>query len=126
MKCAANFRFIARKALKGRWLIAVLTGFVASLIGATIAKDGAGAGISNIYNFDRDINIEEYLNYEVVKIILVAMSVLLIIAAIELIINLVIGGAGKLGYAKFNLKLIDRKEARFEDLFSQKAIFYRE
>ena len=40
-------------------------------------------------------------------------------AVISIIISLIIGGAGKLGYARFNLNLVDGKEARFEDLFSQ-------
>lgn len=38
---------------------------------------------------------------------------------IWLIITIVIGGAGKLGYAIFNLKLVDNKEVEFKDLFSQ-------
>ncbi len=118
MKLAADFRYIAREALKGRWLIAVLTGFVASLIGATLAEGGGGGGISYSNN-DSGINLFEHLNAEVVRIILAVLSVVLVIAVIELIITLIIGGAGKLGYAKFNLNLIDRKEARFEDLFSQ-------
>lgn len=37
MKYAADFRYIARKALRGKWLIAVVVGLVASLLG------GAGA-----------------------------------------------------------------------------------
>ena len=37
MKYAADFRYIAREALRGKWLIAVVVGLVASLLG------GAGA-----------------------------------------------------------------------------------
>ena len=33
MKLAADFRAIARNALKGKWPVAVLTGFLASLMG---------------------------------------------------------------------------------------------
>ena len=33
--------------------------------------------------------------------------------------NLIVSGAGKLGYAIFNLNLVDGKEARVSDLFSQ-------
>ena len=39
MKYAADFRYIAREALRGKWLIAVLTAFVASLILVTIVGD---------------------------------------------------------------------------------------
>ena len=44
---------------------------------------------------------------------------LIVALVIWLIITIVIGGAGKLGYAIFNLKLMDNKEAEFKDLFSQ-------
>ena len=33
MKYAADFRYIAREALRGKWLIAVVVGLVASLLG---------------------------------------------------------------------------------------------
>ena len=39
MKYAADFRYIAREALRSKWLIAVLTAFVASLILVTIVGD---------------------------------------------------------------------------------------
>ena len=39
MKYAADFRYIACEALRGKWLIAVLTAFVASLILVTIVGD---------------------------------------------------------------------------------------
>ena len=38
---------------------------------------------------------------------------------IWLIITIVISGAGKLGYAVFNLKLVDNKDVAVSDLFSQ-------
>ena len=38
---------------------------------------------------------------------------------IWLIVTVVISGAGKLGYATFNLNLVDGKDAAFTDLFSQ-------
>ena len=43
MKYEADFRAIARDALRGKWPIAVLTGFVASLLGAGIASGGGGS-----------------------------------------------------------------------------------
>ena len=46
MKYAEDFRTIARDALRGKWPTAVLTGFIASLMGACIATAGDG-GNSN-------------------------------------------------------------------------------
>ena len=57
MKYAADFRYIAREALRGKWLIAVLTAFVASLIGAQIASGGGGGGSNNNNNNNSGINL---------------------------------------------------------------------
>ena len=39
MKYAADFRYIAREALRGKWLIAVVVGLVASLLGGAGPAD---------------------------------------------------------------------------------------
>ena len=38
MKCAAAFRSLARNALSGRWAIAIITGLIASLLGAVASN----------------------------------------------------------------------------------------
>ena len=117
MKCAADFRANARYALRGRWPVAILTGFVASLIGANIVNNGGGSSNSNndsTGTIFRDLEVTEFwLQFR--TLIIVAIAVLVI----WLIITIVIGGAGKLGYATFNLKLVDKKNAALADLFSQ-------
>lgn len=117
MKCAADFRADARAALRGRWPIAILTGFVASLIGAGIATGGGGSSNSNSDSTGaviRDFQATEFwLQF---RTLIIAAIVVLVI---WLIITIIIGGAGKLGYAIFNLKLVDNKDAAFSDLFSQ-------
>ena len=117
MKYAADFRADAREALRGRWPIAILTGFVASLIGAHIATSGGGSSNSNNDSTRavvRDFQATEFwLQY---RTLIIAAIVLLVI---WLIVTIVIGGAGKLGYATFNLKLVDNKDVALADLFSQ-------
>ena len=117
MKYAADFRADAREALRGRWPVAILTGFVASLIGAHIATSGGGSSNSNNDSTRavvRDFQATEFwLQY---RTIIIAAIVLLVI---WLIVTIVIGGAGKLGYATFNLKLVDNKDVALADLFSQ-------
>ena len=117
MKYAADFRADAREALRGRWPIAILTGFVASLIGAHIATSGGGSSNSNNNSTRavvRDFQATEFwLQY---RTLIIAAIVLLVI---WLIVTIVIGGAGKLGYATFNLKLVDNKDVALADLFSQ-------
>ena len=53
MKYAADFREIARNALRGKWKIAVLTGFLASLMGGTLISGGGSSGSSSGSNLGR-------------------------------------------------------------------------
>lgn len=117
MKTSADFRAIARSALSGKWLTAVLTAFVASLIGAQIAGGGGGSSSSSSES-DGDF-LRQYLTPDVLKLLQAALAALFVYAIIMFIVTLVIGGAGKLGYARFNLNLIDDKDAKLTDLFSQ-------
>lgn len=119
MKYAADFRTEARDALRGRWPIAVLTGFVASLIGANIATGGGGGGNSNSDSDSTRMLIEEFTATEFWLQFRAVIIGLIVALVIWLIITIVIGGAGKLGYAIFNLKLVDNKEVEVKDLFSQ-------
>lgn len=116
MNCAADFRKFARDALRGNWRVAVLTGFVASLIGANIATEG-GRNFDNnnsTNNIPENLQVSEF--YEALYPILLTVFVTM---AIWAVVTLVIGGAGKLGYAKFNLNVINRKPFSLSDLFSQ-------
>lgn len=118
MKYAADFREIARNALRGKWAIAILTGFLASLMGAGIATGGGGSSSGNnddsTENLFREIQTTDF--WLQVRTILIAAIVILVI---WVIITIIISGAAKLGYAIFNLKLIDNKEVAVSDLFSQ-------
>ena len=118
MKYAADFRAEARNALRGKWLVAILTGLVASLIGASIATAGSGAN----YNSNNGSTGALFRELQMTGFWLQFRSVILsvlVALVIWLIIAIVISGAGKLGYAIFNLKLVDDKNAEFKDLFSQ-------
>ena len=118
MKCAADFRELARNALRGKWAIAVLTGFLASLLGAGIATSGGGSSSSSnsnsASNLFQDFQATEF--WMQFRTILIAAIVILVI---WVIITIIIGGAAKLEYAIFNLKLVDNKEVAVSDLFSQ-------
>lgn len=119
MKYAADFRAEARDALRGRWPVAILTGFVASLIGANIATGGGGSGNSTSNRDSTRMLIDEFTATEFWLQFRAVIIGLIVAMVIWLVITIVIGGAGKLGYAMFNLKLVDNKEVEFKDLFSQ-------
>ena len=121
MKYAEDFRAIARNALRGKWPTAVLTGFIASLMGACIATAGDG-GNSNSSSSNRGSTTAIIQDFRATEfwenfgtIIMIGIGLLVV----WLIVTIVISGAGKLGYATFNLKLVDHKNASLSDLFSQ-------
>ncbi|MBE6564050.1 MAG: DUF975 family protein [Ruminococcaceae bacterium] len=118
MKYASDFRTIARNALRGKWLIAALTAFVASLIGALILGGrSGGATIENESN--SGFSFQDLIPAHLLPVLLLVFGLLAALASVGAVVAFLIGGVGKLGYAKFNLNVVDRREARFEDLFSQ-------
>lgn len=119
MKYASDFREIAREALEGNWRTAILTGFVAPLVGATL-WGGAGSGSSSSSDSDPiSESIFSALDGETLRVVLSLISIAAIVLILWGIVVFIIGGAAKFGYAIFNLNLVDGKEARFSDLFSQ-------
>ena len=117
MKHAADFRRIARNALHGKWLVAILTGFVSSLIGAGITSGGGGRSSNS--SDSTGVVIRDFQVNELWPQLWTFLIIAVVILAILAIVMIVISGAGKLGYAIFNLKLVDNKDPAFSDLFSQ-------
>jgi len=116
MKFAEDFRCIAREALRGRWHKSALTAFIASLIGAQIASGGSA---STPDSGENSADLGQYFSAEAMNLFRTVLAAMLVYAGIMLVVSLVVGGAGKLGYARYNLNLVDGKEAKLTDLFSQ-------
>lgn len=113
MKYAADFRKLAREALKGHWGIAVLAGLVASLLGAV---DFGGPEL-NIHidngRFSMGLNIagQTVVSTDGWHPVLTGVLPWAIgISAAVTVGLLILGSVIKLGYARFNLDLIDRQE----------------
>lgn len=116
---ASDYRRMALDALQGNWRVAILTGFVAPLVGATL-WGGSGSGSSSASDSDPITGGLFYtLDSETIRLIVTILSIAAIVLILWGIVVFVIGGAAKFGYAIFNLNLVDGKEARFSDLFSQ-------
>ena len=124
MRNAADFRYEARSALRGNWGKAVGVGFVASLLGAAItsAGGGGGSGEDTSEGIESITQLDGIIPTEFQMAVLMTLSVITFAALVLVILRIIIGGAVTLGYAKFNLHLMDRKPATFADLFSE---FYR-
>ena len=115
-----DYKRIALDALRGNWKTAMLTGFVASLFGATTVYSGGSGGGSGGSASDSEIGnqiIDYFSSPAGQKILSIALTILGI-CVIFAIVAIFIGGAMRLGYAKFNLNLIDHKPAEFHDLFT--------
>ena len=114
---AKDYKCIALDALRGNWKTAMLTGFVASLFGAGTIYSGSGNYSSDDSEIGQQI-LEFFRSPEGKEILGIALSILGALAILA-IVSIFISGAMRLGYAKFNLNLIDRKPVAFSDLFSQ-------
>ena len=125
MKYAADFRRIAREALSGKWMIAVLVGLVAMLLGGASSGgpevklniDASGANASFEFAGQTIFSTGGGLNSEI-GAFLVGSAIYITIAAIVMaVVYFVLGSIISVGYARFNLDLVDRGEPGFETLF---------
>lgn len=130
---AKDFRKIARDSLRGRWGMAVGAGLVASLLGASTAiTTGGGISISDFTSSSEEVSSADYAQAQAqaqkivdfltsdqfVQNILPWLLGMGVVMLIWLLINLIVGGAVTLGYAQFNLNLVDDRDPRFSDIFS--------
>ena len=120
MKCAKDFRAEARAALKSHWLSAVLAGIIAAIFGGCIISGpSGGSGTASSSGADASLG-EAIANFEATApVLFTVFSIIAVIIAVFAVISLVLGGAVSLGYAKYNLNLIDGNTANVEDLISQ-------
>ncbi len=123
MLYAEDFRRIAREALRGKWALAVGTGFVAALLGAGSVggSSGGGGGNSNNNGSYNDIGDMLYTGWgrAIIFGFLGVMSIILLWG----LVTFIIGGVIELGYCRFNKNLINGTNPQFSDLFSQFNMF---
>ena len=134
MKLAADFRESAREALKGKWGLAVITGIIAGILGASThggSSGGVNFNFSGLDNSEADSEITGLYveDIESIEDIFTAIdptfwaimgTVLAVALAIGLVVGIaffILGSIVSLGYAKFNLNLIDGENAEINDLF---------
>lgn len=125
MLYAEDFRRIAREALRGKWALAVGTGFVAALLGAGSVggSSGGGGGGSRNYSNNGGYGIGDLLSTGWGKAFLIAFVGVISILLLWGLITFIIGGVIELGYCRFNKNLINGTNPQFSDLFSQFNLF---
>ena len=88
------------------------------LLGGAIgssADSGSSSVGSSVGNYVQEHDLSVYIP----DFVWMALVFLAAILSIYAVVCFVVGGTVQLGYAKFNLALVDHREARFSDLFSQ-------
>ena len=114
MKVSADYRMLALDSLRGKWKTAVLTGIAASALGATIVSGTSSVTSNSDQNMELDFGMFSQPGGHLLAVLLVGI-------VLWAIFTLIVGGAARLGYARFNLNLADGKDAAFSDLFAQKG-----
>ena len=128
MKLSADFRSAAREALRRKWALAVIVGLVATLLcgggaggkgGLEINLDLDASGAIASLEFAGNTLFSTGSGYETAATAFFASSTALIIlvALLMAAVYMVLGSVVEVGYARFNLELVDHKDAGFEHLF---------
>lgn len=119
MKNSADFKSIAREALRGKWLISSVVAFLATVLGGTLASD---LNIT-LTNSHEDINsplLAFQLNEEkAVQVMIWVIVIGLFMAILICLFRMLVGGFISLGNAKYQLSLIDHEKPTINVLFSQ-------
>ena len=150
MRVASDFRELARRALSGKWVSAVLTTLVASILGADIMVNGGSStsgitnSVTNVVNrgngdgssYDgilasMSITSMTYILGAVMAVvsitsltyILGAMMAIVTVLIVVGLVQYVIGSFVSLGLIQYNLDLIDGKDVEFGQIFSKASMF---
>ena len=124
MTRAYDLRRAARNSLRGKWGIAVLAGFLATLLGGTSSSlsldiEVKGSGDSTASSI-QGIDLSNYVDQELVTTILTAVTA---VAAFFALVYLFVGSAVEIGYCRFNMDLIDGQRPKAGTLFSYFNIY---
>ncbi len=118
MKTAYDFRTIARNGLRGKWSLAVIVGLVASILGA-IGDNGPEFKInidSSNVNFSFNFAGQDVFSTNGIWFAS-GIGAFIVVAIFMAVIYFVLGSFTGVGYARFNLNMVDGQPAEFENLF---------
>ncbi|MBR5536240.1 MAG: DUF975 family protein [Clostridia bacterium] len=136
MKKASDFRKTALECLKGHWLIAVIAGLLATLLGGgagvnvdfDITRGGGDATISSGAGKELAASITNAIDsipgaiWGVIGVVIGIIVLLLLVAGVAYFI---LGSFVEVGYAKFNLNAVDGCDISVDNLFSHIAQWKR-
>ena len=125
MKRAADFRRMARDAIRGKWMIAVLVGLVAMLLGGTgsggpevkLNIDASGASANFEFAGQTIFSTGGGLDSGIGAFLIGSAIYITIVAIVIAVVYFVLGSIIGVGYAWFNLQLVDGDDPGFGGLF---------
>lgn len=115
---ASDFRAAARRALAGKWVLAVVAGLIVGLLGG--ASSG-GPELKAEYHSGSGVNFTfggVPLSPEAAAWVAGALAMLTLGAVVVALVYFTIGGVVSVGYARFNLDLIDGGSPELGGLFA--------
>ena len=126
MKNASDFRSLAREALSGKWALAILAGIVASVLGG-IGTSGpeiefkfeGGQFSADLMFADQTVfSTTGGFSPELQRLLVGGAIAIGIVSILFAVLYFVLGGFVAVGYSKFNLDLVDHKDAEIGAFFS--------
>ena len=126
MKLAADFRREAREALSGKWKTAILVGILETILGATgngfsvefektATSSDVGLNFAGTRIYSAGISATDSIGVQ--NFVAGTVTYLMIIAIILAVAQFIIGCVVAVGYAKYNMDLIDGEEGKMNTLF---------
>ena len=104
-----DLRARARQMLSGKWAMAILTTFLAGVLGALLLSSNSSV----------NMNFEVEMLEKLPKVVQAYLTIAASIGGTLGMIQFVLGGVVQLGYCKYLLKLHDGEQADVKDLFSE-------
>ncbi len=125
---ASGFRTQAREALRGRWLLAVGTTFIATILGGSVLMVDEGYNVSSgtlrMNNGQNQSNMNGgVVDMNTVVAVMPIIATIVTIITIAALVHFLVGGFISLGLIKFNLAMVDGNQPKFGDIFSQSNRF---
>lgn len=117
-----DYHTLAREALRGKWDSAVAAAFVAGLLGAYTAGSASLQFQISADDLQTLRELTESSLWERVQTGFVTVGTVLGVLSL---IQFLCGGAASLGYVRYNLNLIDRREARVGDVTAEFGRFWQ-
>lgn len=123
MKYAADFRKIARDALRGKWAIAVIAGLIATLLGGAasigpeleleISDSGRNIAVGfGDYQIYSSAGTSNWYWADGLNRMLIGGAVFIVVVALILgVLYFILGSVIAVGYSRFNLDLVDQQKA---------------